>query len=147
MGSVSDNLRSLAEYSKKMIAGDYDAVFEYWSDDFHSHVTERVNPAAVGTDVRGEERRFWEEGRRAFEDFEFRVDLLVESDDIIVSNWTITGKHTLDSYYGVPPSGKPVHINGTGIVRMKDGKIVEHWGGPHCPNGIGLEGAQVTNAV
>jgi len=28
---------------------------------------------------------------------------------------------------------------------MKDGKIVEHWGGPHCPNGIGLAGVCLTN--
>jgi hypothetical protein len=21
---------------------------------------------------------------------------------------------------------------------MRDGKVVEHWGGPHCMNGIGL---------
>ncbi|MBW2400474.1 MAG: ester cyclase, partial [Deltaproteobacteria bacterium] len=44
------------------------------------------------------------------------------------------------SYYGVPPSGNDIVINGTGIVRMRDGKVVEHWGGPHCANGIGLEG-------
>lgn len=146
MADISDNLRVLAEYSEKMSTGDYDAVYKYWSDDFHSHVTKRVNPAAVGTDVRGEERKFWEEGKRAFEDFKFSVDLLVESGDIIVSNWTITGKHTLASYYGVPPSGKPVNINGTGILRMKDGKVVEHWGGPHCPQGIGLAGVRSTNA-
>jgi predicted SnoaL-like aldol condensation-catalyzing enzyme len=31
-----------------------------------------------------------------------------------------------------------VHINGTAILRMRDGKIVEHWGGPHCQKGLGL---------
>jgi hypothetical protein len=28
--------------------------------------------------------------------------------------------------------------NGTAILRMRDGKVVEHWGGPHCMIGIGL---------
>ena len=140
MAGISDNLRSLGEYSSKMAEGDYDAVYDYWSDDFFSHVTERVNPAAVGTDVRGEERKFWEQGKQAFADFKFSVNLVLESGDIIVSNWTITGKHTEGSYYGVPPSGNDIVINGTGIVRMRDGKVVEHWGGPHCANGIGLEG-------
>ena len=23
------------------------------------------------------------------------------------------------------------------ILRMRDGKIVEHWGGPHCQDGLG----------
>jgi predicted SnoaL-like aldol condensation-catalyzing enzyme len=31
-----------------------------------------------------------------------------------------------------------VVINGTAILRMRDGKIVEHWGGPHCQEGLGL---------
>jgi hypothetical protein len=39
---ISHNLRSLSEYSNKMAEGDYDAVYDYWSDDFFSHVTERV---------------------------------------------------------------------------------------------------------
>jgi hypothetical protein len=43
----------LAKYSAAMDAGDTDAVFEFWSEDFHSHVTERVSPDRVGTDVLG----------------------------------------------------------------------------------------------
>jgi hypothetical protein len=50
---MSDNLRLLAEYSDAMFAGDREAVFSCWSPDFVSHVTQRVNPEAVGTDVRG----------------------------------------------------------------------------------------------
>ena len=43
-----------------------------------------------------------------------------------------------EPYYGIPASGKRITINGTAILRMRDGKVVEHWGGPHCMNGIGL---------
>jgi hypothetical protein len=25
---------------------------------------------------------------------------------------------------------------------MRDGKVVEHWGGPHCSEGIGVAGAR-----
>jgi hypothetical protein len=38
----------------------------------------------------------------------------------------------------VSPSGDPVVINGTAILRIRDGKVVEHWGGPHCQDGLGL---------
>jgi hypothetical protein len=41
---MSDNLRLPAKYSAAMDSGDTDAVFEFWSEDFHSHVTERVSP-------------------------------------------------------------------------------------------------------
>lgn len=135
---MSDNLRLLAEYSAAMDSGDTDAVFEFWSEDFHSHVTERVSPERVGTDVRGEEVQWWKQVRSAFPDMTFSVDVLIESDDLVVSNWTVKGTHDGAPFYDVPPSGRPVTINGTAILRIHDGRIVEHWGGPHCQKGLGL---------
>jgi predicted ester cyclase len=134
----SENLAALAEYSNAMFAGDKEAVFDFWSEDFFSHVTARVNPDAVGTDVRGSELEWWTEVKNAFPDMTFSVDLLVECGDIIVSNWTVKGTHTGTAFYDVPPSGEPVEINGTGILCMRDGKVIEHWGGPHCQQGLGL---------
>jgi steroid delta-isomerase-like uncharacterized protein len=138
MGAMSDNLRLLGEYSKAMAAGDEEAVFAFFSPDFASHVTARVNPDAVGTDIRREELRWWTEVRSAFPDMAFTVDLLIESDDLVVSNWTVRGTHTGTPFYGVGASGESVEINGTAILRIRDGKIVEHWGGPHCQDGVGL---------
>lgn len=85
---MSSNLAMLASYSGAMFAGDADAVFEYWSADFMSHVTDRVAPEKVGTDVRGNELEWWTNVRNAFPDVQFTV--------------------------------------------------VEHWGGPHCQDGVGL---------
>lgn len=135
---MSDNLRMLGKYSAAMDAGDTEAVFEFWADDFVSHVTARVNPERVGSDVRGDEQQWWQQVRSAFPDMTFTVNLLIESDDLVVSNWTVKGTHTGTAFYDVPPSGSPVEINGTAILRIRDGRIVEHWGGPHCQQGLGL---------
>ena len=135
---MSENLKLLGEYSKAMEAGDEEAVFAFFAPEFMSHVTARVSPDAVGTDIRREELRWWTEVRSAFPDMVFSVDLLIESDDLIVSNWTVRGTHTGTPFYGVAASGEPVEINGTAILRIRDGKIVEHWGGPHCQDGVGL---------
>jgi predicted ester cyclase len=135
---VSDNLRTLAEYSAAMERGDSEAVFAFWAPEFHSHVTTRVSPDKVGSDVRGEEQKWWENARAAFPDMAFTVNLLIEKDDLVVSNWTVEGTHSGAHFYDVPPSGEHVSINGTAILRMRDGKIVEHWGGPHCQEGLGL---------
>jgi steroid delta-isomerase-like uncharacterized protein len=136
--STSGNLKILGQYSARMAAGDYDAVYEFFAPDFFSHVTPRVNPEAVGTDIRVHEHRFWETAKTAFPDMQFDVHLVLEHDDLVVSNWTLVGTHTGGAYYGIPASGKRVTINGTAILRFRDGKIVEHWGGPHCMNGVGL---------
>jgi predicted ester cyclase len=135
---MSKNLTILGQYSARMGAGDYGAVFDFFAPEFVSHVTPRVNPAAVGTDIRAHEKTFWETAKRAFPDMQFAVNLVIESGDLVVSNWTLSGTHTGEPYYDVPPSGRPITINGTAILRFRDGKIVEHWGGPHCMNGVGL---------
>lgn len=135
---MSENLRRLAEYSDAMSRGDTDAVYSFWAPEFHSHVTTRVAPERVGSDVRGDEQEWWSQAQGAFPDMEFRVNLVIESDDLVVSNWTLVGHHTGSSFFDVAPSGERVEINGTAILRMRDGKIVEHWGGPHCQMGLGL---------
>jgi len=134
----SGNLTRLGEYSARMAAGDYDAVYEYFAPEFASHATARINPAAIGTDIRPQEYKFWQTAKAAFPDMEFRVEVLIEADDLVVSHWTLEGTHTGRAYYDVPPSGRRVTINGTAILRMRDGKVIEHWGGPHCMHGIGL---------
>jgi predicted ester cyclase len=68
---------------------------------------------------------------------EFTVNLVIESGELIVSNRTVHGHHTGAAFYDVPASGGEVTINGTAILRMRDGKIVEHGGGPHCQEGLG----------
>jgi predicted ester cyclase len=135
---MSENLRVLGKYSAAMESGDGEAVFEFFSNDFHSHVAERVSPERVGTDQRGDEQQWWGQVKSAFPDMTFSVDLLIESGDLVVSNWTVKGTHTGTPFYDVPPSGEPVIINGTAILRIRDGQIVEHWGGPHCQEGHGL---------
>jgi predicted ester cyclase len=132
------NLHQLAVYSTRMAEGDYDAVYEYFDENFMSHVTERVNPDEAGKDIRGREKEFWESAKRAFPDMQFDVNLVLESGDFIISNWTLTGTHTGEAYYDVPPSNEKITINGTAILRFENGKVVEHWGGPHCMNGVGL---------
>ena len=135
---MSDNLRTLAKYSEAMESGDTEAVYEFWAPEFHSHVTSRVAPDRVGDDVRGEEQKWWEQARAAFPDMVFTVNLVIESGDLAVSNWTVQGTHTGAAFYDIPATGEPVTINGTAIIRLRDGKIVEHWGGPHCQEGRGL---------
>jgi len=135
---MSENLRILGEYSAAMFDGDTEAVYDFWAPEFHSHVTERVAAHRVGTDVRGDEQEWWSQVKAAFPDMTFTVELLIEHDDLVVSNWTVRGTHTGAPFFDVAPSGDPVEINGTAILRMEDGKIVEHWGGPHCQKGLGL---------
>ena len=135
---MSDNLRILGKYSAAMQSGDGAAVYEFFAPGFHSHVTDRVRPESAGTDLRGYEQEWWHQVRSALPDMTFTVNLLVESGDLVVSNWTVQGTHTGTAFYDVEPTREAVRIDGTAILRLRDGQIVEHWGGPHCQKGRGL---------
>jgi steroid delta-isomerase-like uncharacterized protein len=46
--------------------------------------------------------------------------------DKVVVRWSATMVHTGEAF-GVPATGKPVHITGITIARIKNGQIVEGW--------------------
>ena len=133
------NARRLGAYSARMTAGDYDAVYEFFPPGFSTHVMERTGKEAAGTDIRDIEARYYRDAKAAFPDARWSVEVLIERDDFVVSNWTLRGTHTGAPFMGIPASGREVIINGTAILRFEGGKIVEHWGGPHCARGIGLD--------
>ena len=52
---------------------------------------------------------------------------IIAEGDKVVARVTMTGTHTGD-FWGVPPTGRKVNLTAIYIVRIADGKIVEHWG-------------------
>jgi predicted ester cyclase len=67
--------------------------------------------------------------RRAFSDFRLRIEDLVVSGDIV---WTRNvGAGTNDGpYMGNPPTHRPMRVDVFDVLRVVDGKVVEHWGVP-----------------
>lgn len=63
----------------------------------------------------------------ALPDFHVTADLMVAEEDIVVTYLTMTGTNT-GPFGNMPPSNKPVKINGIDIVQIKDGKATERWG-------------------
>ena len=57
----------------------------------------------------------------------WHIDDLIAEGDKVVARTTMRGTH-LGSFFGVPPSGKTVEMTGVHIVRIADGRIIEHWG-------------------
>ena len=59
-----------------------------------------------------------------FPDFTVTVEELIVKDDRIVWRWIATGTNT-GTTSDIPPTGKKIRIEGVGILRVVDGKIVE----------------------
>jgi predicted ester cyclase len=67
--------------------------------------------------------------RRWFPDFEMHAEDLVASGDKVWARFRATGTN-LGSVMRRPPTGKKMSIDVIDIIKIKEGKIVEHWGVP-----------------
>jgi len=65
--------------------------------------------------------------RSAFPDFKATIDDIVAEGDKVVVRQTWSGTQK-GEFMGVPPTGKSVSFGVIDILRIADGKCVEHWG-------------------
>ena len=59
-----------------------------------------------------------------FSNADFKIVAIFGKGDKIVKHWRFKGTHSGD-FFGIPPTGKSVDIEGTTIAIMKDGKIAQ----------------------
>ncbi|MDP2686027.1 MAG: ester cyclase [Aequorivita sp.] len=59
-----------------------------------------------------------------FSDRNFEIINVFGQNDNIMKHWRFTGKHTGD-FFGIPPTGKSVNIEGVTLVKMKNGRILQ----------------------
>ena len=65
--------------------------------------------------------------RSAFPDFRATIEDMVAEGDKVVLRMTWTGTHK-GEFMGVPPTGKSVSFGVIDVLRVAEGKFVEHWG-------------------
>ena len=103
-------------------AGNLAIIDEIMSPDFVEH---QVLPMqGSGRDV---VKQLFAMLRTAFPDIHFTFDDIIAEGDKVMARGTARSTH-LGPYMGVPPTGKPVRVTIYDVVRIKDGKMVEHWG-------------------
>ncbi len=61
-----------------------------------------------------------------FPDCHFTIDDMIAEGDQVVTKKTFSGTHEAD-FAGIPPTGKRVTLQFVDIMRVRDGRIVEHW--------------------
>jgi predicted ester cyclase len=63
----------------------------------------------------------------AFPDFGITIDDVIAEGDRVVVRQTWSGTHQ-GEFMGIPPTGRRVSFGVIDILRMADGRCVEHWG-------------------
>jgi steroid delta-isomerase-like uncharacterized protein len=64
--------------------------------------------------------------RGAFPDSYFSVEDMIAEGDEVVTRKTFHGTHE-GEFMGIPPSGRTVNVSLIDVVRISEGRVVEHW--------------------
>jgi steroid delta-isomerase-like uncharacterized protein len=75
------------------------------------------------------------EAREGFPDLTISVEDVMAEGDRVTARVTMRGTHQ-GEFQGIAPTGKRVEVKAIDMFRIKDGKIVEHWGHADDPTGI-----------
>ena len=67
--------------------------------------------------------------RKAFPDFRLTIEELVADGDTVWLRMVASGTNS-GSFMGHAPTGRPMRIDVFDVIRVEDGKMVEHWGVP-----------------
>jgi steroid delta-isomerase-like uncharacterized protein len=66
--------------------------------------------------------------RHCYPDMFVTVEGQVAERDIVVTWYVMRGTH-LGAFAGVPATGKTITLRAVNVQRIRDGRVMEHWGG------------------
>ncbi len=101
----------------------------------HVDVIDHSRPPGIAPGAEGVRQQF-DDLRAAFPDLRATICDQIAEGDKVVTRKVFTGTH-LGAFQGIQPTGRAVEINLIDIVRVREGKIVEHW---NCVDRLGLLG-------
>ena len=110
-------------------AGDIDLIDGLCSPEFVNHSA----PPGVPADCEGI-KIVTAMFRGAFPDSYFTVEDMIAEGDKVATRKTFHGTHE-GEFMGIPPSGRSVAMGLIDVVRIDDGRVVEHWS---VGDGLGL---------
>ena len=96
---------------------------ELFAPDFLDHT-----PQPGGTPDREGALKLYKTLRGAFPDFHAEIHWQAADGDLVTTYKTYHGTHTGGPFLGVAPTGKTIAFETVDAMRIKDGRISEHWG-------------------
>ena len=103
-----------------MARGNLEAIDELFAPDFIEHQV-GIGPGRDG--VKGSIQAL----RTAFPDLHLTFGGVTAEGEMVWARLSATGTHE-GRFMGMPATGRPVRVDVIDIVRVVDGRLVEHWG-------------------
>ena len=123
MNPISENKAVVIRFNKEFLEkGNVDVLKEIIAENFTNHTA----PANFPNDVSGL-IQFVKVLHQGFPDMTIDIQEQIGEGDLVATRKTIRATH-LGEIMGRQATGKKVTMNVIDMVRLKDGKYVDHWG-------------------
>ena len=121
-GSLEENKAVIRRFVEDVQNNKSEAAYDELNDPEFVNLS---SPPGVPSDREGGKMYLWG-FFNAFPDSRFTIDDMIAERDRVVTKKTFTGTHTGD-FAGIPATGRTVTLQYVDIMRVRDGRIVEHW--------------------
>jgi steroid delta-isomerase-like uncharacterized protein len=119
-----------AEQNKAILRQAYDAInrndLDALDELVASDITDHDPAPGQGPGLEGV-KGYFSSLHAAFPDVHMDVEDMIAEGDKVVAQVSVSGTHQ-GEFVGIAPTGNRVTITGIDILRITDGKVVEHWG-------------------
>lgn len=122
--NVSEAAKAVVRRNTAEVQGGGDWVLfdELFADDFVDHTPQ----PGVSADKDGV-RLLYKSLRTAFPDFRAEIHWQTAEGDLVTTYKVYYGTHRGD-FLGIAPTGRKIHFESVDAMRVRDGKITDHWG-------------------
>lgn len=104
--------------------GNLDAVDIYLGPNYRRHLSPTLEPLSLD-----DQKQRLAGFRSSFPDVEITIEDVYSEDNYVIFRSTMRGTHK-GVFQGIAPTGKTITVTLIDIIRVENGKFIEHWGGP-----------------
>lgn len=105
--------------------GDFKLFEDLFADDFVDHT-----PPPNGSPNKNGVRQLYKLLRTAFPDFRGEIHWQLADGDCVTTYKTYHGTHC-GEFLGGAPTSRKIQFDALDVIRVRDGKLAEHWGVPN----------------
>jgi steroid delta-isomerase-like uncharacterized protein len=121
---LSDGAKAVVRRNTEEVQGrgNFDLFEELFANDFVDHTPQpNTTPDKDGV------RKLYHVLRGAFPDFHAYIHWQAADGNLVTTYKTYHGTHE-GPFLGVAPTGRLIHFETVDVMRVREGKITEHWG-------------------
>ncbi|MBN9084049.1 MAG: hypothetical protein BGP04_17560 [Rhizobiales bacterium 62-17] len=118
----------IEQFAARLSAHDIDGFAALFDDSYVNHqVSAATPPPPQGMTPKQGSVAFFKARLVGMPDLKVTIEAQLAADDKVAASFVYQGTHG-GTYFGIPPTGKPLRFTSCDIFRVRNGKLAEHWG-------------------